>query len=107
MNNTLICAGPNFRSGERLLSPTGNIDVMPTALDLLGIPVPDNISGRILKEGYPQYNESIVASSETHISSRTLEVDGKESTYTQKIEISKVGSSLYLDEGNGHRVSDL
>ena len=45
MNNTLICAGPNFRSGERLLSPTGNIDVMPTALDLLGIPVPDNISG--------------------------------------------------------------
>ena len=107
MNNTLICAGPNFRSGERLLSPTGNIDVMPTALDLLGIPVPDNISGRILKEGYPQYNESIVASSETHISSRTLEVDGKESTYTQKIEISKVGSSLYLDEGNGHRDSDL
>ena len=107
MNNTLICSGPAFKTGARLISPTGNIDVMPTALDLLGLPVPANISGRILKEGYCQYNDPVVANSENHVASRTLEVDGKETTYTQEIAISKVGSSVYLDEGNGCRDSDL
>jgi hypothetical protein len=73
----------------------------------LGLPVPANISGRILKEGYCQYNDTVVANSENHVASRTLEVDGKETTYTQEIAISKVGSSVYLDEGNGCRDSDL
>jgi len=107
MNNTLICSGPAFRTGERFLSPSGNIDIMPTALDLLGIPVPANVSGRILKEAYRGYNEPVIASSETYVASRTFEVSGKESTYTQKVAISKVGSSVYLDEGNGCRDSDL
>ena len=107
MNNTLICSGPEFKTGARLISPTGNIDVMPTALDLLGLPVPSNISGRILKEGYRQHNDPVVANSENHVASRTLEVNGKETTYTQEIAISKVGSSVYLDEGNGCRGSDL
>ena len=107
MNNTLICSGPAFRTGERFLSPSGNIDVMPTALDLLGLPVPASVSGRILKEAFRRYNEPVIANGETHVASRALEVDGKETTYTQKIAISKVGSSVYLDEGNGCRDSDL
>ena len=80
---------------------------MPTALDLLGLPVPASVSGRILKEAFHRYNEPVIANGETHVASRALEVDGKETTYTQKIAISKVGSSVYLDEGNGCRDSDL
>src|SRR6267142_6595609 len=50
MHNTLIAAGPDFRRGEEDSLPTGNIDVVPTILQILGIKVPHQMDGRILSE---------------------------------------------------------
>ena len=52
MNIVLICKGPKFSEKRRVLTPSGNIDVLPTILDILGIEVPERINGRVLKEAY-------------------------------------------------------
>ena len=53
LHNTLIASGPSFvssPSGIRSQIASGNIDVAPTVLELLGIPIPAHMEGRILTE---------------------------------------------------------
>src|SRR6187549_2387860 len=50
MNNTLVAHGPNFKRGFIDDMPTGNIDVAPTILWLLGVQAPSTIDGRVLHE---------------------------------------------------------
>ena len=47
----LIAAGPDFREGAVSNVPTGNVDLAPTLLRLLGLPVPATMSGRVIEEG--------------------------------------------------------
>jgi hypothetical protein len=50
LHNTLIASGPSFASGLRSDLPSGNIDIAPTVLALLGIPIPEHFDGRVLHE---------------------------------------------------------
>ncbi|MDP7088927.1 MAG: alkaline phosphatase family protein [Dehalococcoidia bacterium] len=50
MHNTLIASGPSFKSNYRSNLPSGNVDIAPTTLHLLNIPVPDHFDGRVLTE---------------------------------------------------------
>src|SRR5213082_2904310 len=50
MHNILIAAGPDFRHGEVDDLPTGNTDLAPTILRILGITPPQQLDGRILSE---------------------------------------------------------
>src|SRR5262245_8477435 len=50
MHNTLIAAGPDFKRGETDDLPTGNVDLAPTILQILGIKSPHKMDGRILSE---------------------------------------------------------
>lgn len=50
LHNTLIVSGPSFAAGVRSELPSGNIDVAPTVLSLLGITPPSHIDGRVLEE---------------------------------------------------------
>src|SRR5438094_9569302 len=50
MHNTLIAAGPDFKHGEVDDLPSGNVDLAPTILQILGIKTPEKIDGRILSE---------------------------------------------------------
>lgn len=45
IHNTLMAAGPDFRAGSISEVPTGNVDVAPTLLHLLGLPVPSTMTG--------------------------------------------------------------
>ena len=49
MEGVLIAAGPPFRPGA---TPRGGdlLDIAPTVLHLLGVPVPDDMDGRVLTE---------------------------------------------------------
>ncbi len=51
LHNTLIASGPSFRSGVDSSLASGNIDIAPTVLELLNVPVPDHFDGRVLWEG--------------------------------------------------------
>jgi len=50
LHNTLIASGPSFATGIRSEIPSGNIDVVPTILAILGIQSPEYIDGRVLVE---------------------------------------------------------
>jgi len=51
IHNTLIAAGPDFRERATSEIPTGNVDIAPTLLQLLGVPVPVSMTGRVIREG--------------------------------------------------------
>src|SRR6266576_689761 len=48
MHNTLIAAGPDFRRDYTDELPSGNVDLAPTIMQILGIKAPVKMDGRIL-----------------------------------------------------------
>ena len=98
MHNLLIAAGPDFRRAKTNEFPTGNVDLAPTVLAILGIQSAAAMDGRILTEA--------MSTSETALSQparETIEATKKfpTGTWRQHLQISRVGSTIYLDEGNG------
>jgi arylsulfatase A-like enzyme len=100
MHNTLIAAGPDFRRGEIVDLPSGNVDLAPTILRILGITPPQQLDGRILSEAMLNLDS---ASTELKPEAKTVEAmkDFSSGTWRQSLQISRVGSTIYLDEGNG------
>ena len=97
MRNVLIARGKRFRSGARIQSPTGNTDIAPTILHLLGIDGGTAMDGRILIEALADGADGVEWRTHTHRAERRLP-DG---VYRQRIAISSVGATTYVDEGNG------
>jgi predicted AlkP superfamily pyrophosphatase or phosphodiesterase len=97
MHNTLIAAGPDLKRGETNDLPTGNVDLAPTILHILGIKPPAKIDGRILSEAM---NEAIPSQK---AETKTIEATKRfpSGTWRQSVQISRVGSTVYLDQGNG------
>jgi len=97
MHNTLIAAGPDFRREQPDDLPTGNVDLAPMILRILGITAPQ-MDGRIL-------SEAMVSSDMPRLKpeSKTIEAakDFPSGTWRQSLQTSRVGSTIYLDEGNG------
>jgi arylsulfatase A-like enzyme len=50
IHNTLIAAGVDFREHAVSDVPTGNVDIAPTLLHLLGMPPAPSMAGRIISE---------------------------------------------------------
>src|SRR6202011_1643836 len=50
MHNILIATGPDFRRGQTDELPSGNVDLAPTILEILGIKSPQPMDGRVLSE---------------------------------------------------------
>jgi predicted AlkP superfamily pyrophosphatase or phosphodiesterase len=98
MHNTLIAAGPDFRHGQTDDLPSGNVDLAPTILSILGIKPPQQLDGRILSEAMVN-SETPVSNLET----KTVEAakDFPPGIWRQTLKTSQVGSTIYLDEGNG------
>ena len=94
-----IARGPSFKSGVSVGTPSGNVDVMPTILRLLGIDPLEPMDGRVLEEGIHRGLESLPHTTQTHWAERAL--GGK--VYRQAITVSNVGSTIYVDEGCARR----
>jgi predicted AlkP superfamily phosphohydrolase/phosphomutase len=50
MEGVFIGSGPAFRAGSTLASDADLLDITPTVLHLLGLPVPEDLDGRVLVE---------------------------------------------------------
>jgi arylsulfatase A-like enzyme len=98
MLNTLIAAGPDFRRGETIDLPSGNVDLAPTILHILGITPPQTLDGRILSEAMINIDMPALKPE-----TKTIEAtkDFPSGSWRQSLQISRVGSTLYLDQGNG------
>ena len=93
-----IMAGPGIKQGVVSSAPSGNVDVTPTILRLLGVDAPAGMDGRALEEALvdgPALDE-VEWSSETLVADRDLATGA----YNQRIVVSKVGSTTYVDEGS-------
>jgi arylsulfatase A-like enzyme len=103
LHNTLIAAGPDFRSGITVTLPSANTDVAPTVLWCLGFRRDvEQMDGRVLTEALtveaPPLKSYEVKRLRAH---RTL--PGGE--WRQYLQVSEVNGVRYLDEGNGQQVS--
>jgi hypothetical protein len=98
MHNTLIAAGPDFRGAFADTVPTGNADLTPTILWILGIAPPQPLDGRVLVEALVGSNEPAPKSEEKAIEAKH---DGEKFRWRQYLKYSTVGSAIYFNEGNG------
>ncbi|MEY2526441.1 MAG: hypothetical protein QOE73_1212 [Verrucomicrobiota bacterium] len=98
MHNTLIAAGPSIRRGQSSDLPSGNVDLAPTILEILGINTTNAMDGRVLGEAMKNTEKQT-----SKAESETIEAAKKFSTGTwrQTLKISRIRSTIYLDEGNG------
>ena len=98
MNNTLVASGPDLKRGFYSETPSGNIDLAPTILHLLGIKTQAPMDGRVLREALvgddgpaPVVKEQKL---EAHRRIGWMHWD-------QYVTTKEVDGSLYFDEGNG------
>ena len=100
MHNTLIAAGPDFHRGKMTDLPSGNVDLAPTILRILGITPPQQLDGRVLSEAMVNIDP---ATPGLKSENKTIEAtkDFPSGSWRQSLRISRVGSTIYLDEGNG------
>lgn len=95
MNNTLIASGPGFRKGHESKLASGNTDVTPTVLKLLGIEAKGR-DGRVLEEAMPD-GKAPPAQTQLITAKRTI-AEGK--VFEAYIKLSTVDGRVYFNEGN-------
>jgi hypothetical protein len=98
MHNTLVAAGPDFRAGMVSDVPSGNVDVAPTVLHLLGLTPPTALDGRVLNEALKVSGGEVKASAPRRLEANAESGKG---VWHQYLQISQVNGVEYLDEGNG------
>jgi hypothetical protein len=95
INNLFMCSGPLFRQTVSSLAPSGNIDLLPTILKVLGISMQKGIQGRVLVEGFD--DQQPLFSNTSYLRATRKVSNG---TYSQEVKISDINGSVYVDEGN-------
>jgi arylsulfatase A-like enzyme len=94
MHNTLIASGPDFKQGWADDTPTGNVDLAPTVLWILGVPPTKPMDGRVLLEAMPGHTLTRTVSQEV------LRAENPDTGWKQYLKVSRVGTTEYFDEGN-------
>jgi arylsulfatase A-like enzyme len=99
VHNTLIADGPDFMRGAADEMPTGNVDLAPTILWILGVPGRESMDGRVLAEAMPFFeNQKIQPSRELTLKS---ERDDSGIRWRQYLKITRFGGRNYFDEAGG------
>ncbi len=93
LRNTLIARGPSFRRSTVIDTPTGNIDVAPTILYVLGLSGGEDMDGRVL-------HEALAGSDSPDIEYRTETHSAQLGGYRQQVTVTTAASSSYVDWGN-------
>lgn len=99
LHNTLIAAGPDFRRGFTDDLSTGNIDVAPTILSILGVTPKARLDGRVLTEAMP--GGKAPSAADVHTDTLEASRDFSSSKWRQHLRISRVAGVRYFEEGNG------
>ena len=101
-SNTLIAAGPDIRVGVRSELHSGNIDVAPTVLWLMGIRPLVPLDGRVLFEAIRDRKPDTVKPEEKRIEA-ARDLDGVR--WTQYLRTVTCQGATYFLEGNGEQIA--
>ena len=98
LHNSLVATGPDFKKAFMDELPTGNIDVAPTVLSILGVIPPRPMDGRILSEAMIT-GDQVPPKPEA----QTLEANRDLGflVWHQYLKLTRLGSATYYEEGNG------
>jgi arylsulfatase A-like enzyme len=98
LHNIAVAAGPDFRRGVTSPVPSGNVDIAPTLLWLMGIKPPVLLDGRVL-------SEAIIGDTpplrDVELGRRDAKVELKDGTWKQHLKFTEINGVRYLEEGNG------
>ncbi len=98
LRNVLFAAGPGFKRGVEINTPSGMIDLAPTILRILGISTDEPMDGRVLEEALAEGPEASAIN--WTVERHAAEHQAGQKTYRQYINIAHVGNTSYVDEGN-------
>ncbi len=101
MHNTCIAAGPDFRRGFVSDTPSGNVDIAPTVLWILGVEPKQKQSGRVLTEAM-ESRDAARPVVQTHTLETLYHAD--DFIWHQYLKYSEVNGVQYFDEGNGEQL---
>jgi hypothetical protein len=93
IHNTLIASGPDFREQTVSTVPTGNVDLAPTLLHLLGLPTAPTMTGRVIHEAL----RTGPLPSAVKVDRVIETVRTRDNRYELSAHISAVGQYRYLD----------
>jgi arylsulfatase A-like enzyme len=85
-HTVLIAVGKDFKQGQTIDVPAGNVDLTPTLLAIEGLPVPASMEGRKLTGPQPK--------------SSTRRIQARSGQYCGELEISYAGDHAYLNQAN-------
>ncbi len=102
MQNMMIASGPDFRSGIIDHLPTGNMDIAPTVLWLLGVKAPKGMNGRVLTEALTVDGPKIKAYEPGRLEANAPVGVG---VWHQYLNFTQVNGVDYFDEGNGSQAA--
>ncbi len=98
MHNTLIAAGPDLRQGFVDSTASGNVDVAPTILKILGAKPPATIDGRVLSEALNASNAKPPTVVKKQLRANATLPTGE---WMQTLDVVEVNGVRYLDQGTG------
>ena len=94
LRNVGLARGPSLRSQAVIDTPTGNVDLAPTILRLLGITGYESaMDGRALTE---TLRDETGSAHDVRTETHTAQTGG----YRQQVQVSRVGGTPYVDWGN-------
>jgi hypothetical protein len=99
VHNTLITAGPDFQVGFEDKMPTANVDIAREIIQILDLPVPQEVTGRGLIEA--RRNSSKKRFSEVRPQILEASRDFSDGRWKQTFQVSRYLAGEYIDEGNG------
>jgi arylsulfatase A-like enzyme len=99
MHNTLVAAGPDFRQGVMDTLPSGNTDIAPTVLWILGLrDEAAKMDGRVLGEALSGDAPPMKSYEIRRLTASRATLGG---VWRQYLQVSEVDGVRYLDEGSG------
>lgn len=98
LHNTAVFCGPDFRRGVVSPLPSGNVDIVPTLLCLMGLKPAQALDGRIL---YEALANAPGVSQRLELKRIEARREWPEGIWQQYLRFTEVDGVRYLDEGNG------
>jgi len=98
LHNIAVACGPDFCRGFTDLLPSGNVDIAPTLLWLMGLKPPEPLDGRVLSEALVVAGPPVGKVNSARCDAR---VELPEGLWEQYLKFTELNGVRYLDEGNG------
>ncbi len=98
VNATCVAAGPGFRRDFTAPHPSGNVDIAPTVLRLLGLESKEKLDGRVLEE---TLRDGEFPRLEPHREITSAARDFENGRWEQRLQLWRIAEQTYYSEANG------